>query len=398
MKVHIGSGSVYLHGWLNVDVPSKRTYLASARPDLVQRYGTTESNYYGCHSRNNIVSFADGPLEQEYVCDVHGSFENIPVPHGTVTEVLARQSFEHISYTEAERALDAIDAVLAPGAVLRIDVPDHEETIHRLIDNPADTFYQRHLYGPRKDPHGFHVMSYTRSALIGLVEAHGFKFAGEEVNIHPYPAFCLRFIKPITNAPRDYAQPPYKIPAHWNVADIGPGQFPLTRANLYIDRDAENLKRLSASFRADQNHLVADISNGLPSIKDKYFDYVFCSHVLEHLEDPYTAAATLTRIAKRGTVVLPSAIKEGMFNFEEVEHKWLILPHPTTGVPIFVRRHTQFQTVIDTEVQRSMCRLYRTGPNSLEEARYLRQWYSKHEPKLDVIYHWHSTFEPIVVG
>lgn len=193
MKLHIGCGSVYLHGWVNVDVPSPLTFLAADRPDLVERLGTTEDRYYARHQDKNINVLRSGPLQQEYVCDRYGSFSFLPVAEFT-REILTRQSFEHLSSTEAVTALIVMRASLAPGGLLRIDVPDHDETL-RLYKETGDDFYKRHLLGPRRDDFGYHMRSYTRESLKRLVEREGFSMLCEEPNIHFFPAFCLRFVR-----------------------------------------------------------------------------------------------------------------------------------------------------------------------------------------------------------
>ena len=192
VRVHIGSGAVYLFDYINVDVPSPRTFLAEFRPDLLEKLGTTEDAYYARHSDKTISSLRIGPLDQEYVCDRYGDFHHIPVV-GPVDEILTRHSFEHLSAREARTSLDIMHKIMRPGGILRIDVPDHEETM-RLFASTGDKFYIRHLLGPRRgDDGGYHVMSYDPPGLTLLVESCGFRHIGQEPNIHLYPAFCLRF-------------------------------------------------------------------------------------------------------------------------------------------------------------------------------------------------------------
>lgn len=174
-----------------MDLPFPNVFLASERPDLVESLGTNERNYYGRHSAKTIDSLR-APILQEMVCDRYGSFDFLPVAPKSVDEVLSRQCFEHLSVAEAHLALDRVRGVMKPGAVLRIDVPDHDETLRRLQET-GNHFFARHLMGPRSNERGYHMMSYTREALRKLVEEHGFSFVEEEENIHIYPAFCLRF-------------------------------------------------------------------------------------------------------------------------------------------------------------------------------------------------------------
>lgn len=198
-------------------------------------------------------------------------------------------------------------------------------------------------------------------------------------------------------APRDYVKRP-EIPDSWIVADVGPGAYPLERANIFIDRDTAILAPLSAEGRET---LLCNIENDFPGIPDKTFDYVWCSHVLEHVNDPVACAASLSRIGKSGTIVMPSAIKDGLFFFEEKQHLWHVLPNPVTGQPpIFVRHNRDFVYPLEDEMcQGAMCFLLRTGSNhECTAERYLRSWYQVHEQHLDISYHWTDTLELVVIG
>lgn len=193
LRLHIGCGTVYLDGWINMDLPGPDCYLAAERPDLVERYKTTSSHYYARHQKT-IDDLRKGPLAQEYVCDRYGSYTFLPVRPGTVREILARHSFEHLSATEAREALKTMHTALRPDGEMILDVPDHEETL-RLYRQTGDEFYVRHLLGPRRNDFGYHCMSWTPARLIAFVEQHGFHSMHGEPNIHLYPAFTIRFSK-----------------------------------------------------------------------------------------------------------------------------------------------------------------------------------------------------------
>ena len=395
MKIHIGAGSVYLTDYVNIDVRGPNIFLASDRPDLVEKLQTSESNYYGKHQDKTIDRLRQGPLEQEMVVDAYGSFDNIPAAYWSVSEVLTRHAFEHLSIGEAHKALDAIDEIMEPNGILRIDVPDHTETV-RLLRQTGDAFYERHLLGPRRNEFGYHLCGYSRERLTALVESHGFVLEAEEPNIHWFPAFCLNFRKPGPRAPRDYVKLP-EIPDSWSVLDVGPGAYPHPRANTYLDCNLDNLRPLQEQGK---QVIIGNLMEGLSDIPDKAFDYVWCSHALEHVPNPERAAAALSRIAKRGTVVLPSTFKEMMFCGEEEDHRWQTLPNPANGgPPIFIRNNSDYmKTLRDSTVQKITSRLYRTGPNRHEEARYLRKWFYENEEALDVVHHWTDELKLQVIG
>jgi hypothetical protein len=178
-----------------VDVPAEQTFLAEERPDLIEKFITSEEDgYYSRHKDKTRDKLRSGPLKQESVCDRYGTFAQLPARPNSVSEILARHVFEHMSIREAEQALNEVRRVLRPRGILRLDVPDHEATM-KMFQETQDSFYIRHLIGPRRGDRGYHMMSYTPKRLKSLVEAHGFICLGDEPNPHFYPAFTLRFEK-----------------------------------------------------------------------------------------------------------------------------------------------------------------------------------------------------------
>lgn len=194
MRIHVGCGAVYLKDWVNCDLARPGMHLAETRPDLVEALATTEDAYYARQAPFDKGRLAERPVNREGVCDIYGSALSLPVADGSVSEILARQVFEHLSPGEAERALGEFARVLAPCGILRLDVPDHEATVWLLMES-HDPFYFRHLYGTRTGPYACHLAGYSREGLWRMCRERGFSYVAEEPNIHAYPAFCLKFAK-----------------------------------------------------------------------------------------------------------------------------------------------------------------------------------------------------------
>jgi hypothetical protein len=197
VKLHIGSGTVYLNNYVNVDLPSDFCFLAEERPDLVEQYRTDESEYYSRHSDKTLDVLRKGAEVREYVCDRYGSFFFLPVADGKAEEILARSVFEHLSMSEAERALAECRRALKLHGLLRLDVPDHDETLKQFKET-GDDFYIRHLLGPRKTKWGMHMASYTRQSLRELVAANGFDLLGSGAE-HPSVSEHLLAIRQALN-------------------------------------------------------------------------------------------------------------------------------------------------------------------------------------------------------
>lgn len=391
MKIHVGSGTVYLRGWKNVDLPGPGAFLATERPDLAEAWGTTEEEgYYARHAAISQDSLrAAGAVTKEIVCDAWGSFDRLPCGIGEATEILARQVFEHLSMREARLALDECDRALAPGGVLRLDVPDQEETLKRYRVT-GDAFFERHVVGTRRNEHAYHVMAHTRPGLIALVEEFGLKYEAEEPNVHFYPAFCLRFRKPAKRAAWQYVLGAEGERIGGRILEIGPGRNPWPRAHAYADVDDAFLAPLRA---AGKETAVANLGAGKLPWPDKHFDFVLASHVIEHVEDPVAAAREIGRVGKAGLIVCPSAFKDGIFLFEEGDHRWWVLPPLTpNGAMGFVPVEYSFRGgMADSNASAALCRIVRTGPNACgHDGRVLRRWFAEREPALDVVQRWGS--------
>jgi len=192
----MGCGTVYLTDeYINVDVASPRCFLASERPDLIERYATTSEAYYARHqSHATFDGFRSGPREDPYVCDHYGRWDCFPCRDGEADEVLARSSFEHLSQTEAQIALREVRRVLKDGGILRLSVPDHERALNLLMET-RELILVTHLLGPRRGVGGYHMQSYTKDTLRATIEASGFEFIAEEPDIHTSPAICMQWRK-----------------------------------------------------------------------------------------------------------------------------------------------------------------------------------------------------------
>jgi SAM-dependent methyltransferase len=94
------------------------------------------------------------------------------------------------------------------------------------------------------------------------------------------------------------------------VLDVGSGGNPSPFADILVDRHlGGSPHRCGAGFKADRRpRLLADGCR-LP-FRDKQFDFVVCSHVLEHVPDPGRFLDELSRVGKGGYIETPNAVFE----------------------------------------------------------------------------------------
>ncbi len=93
------------------------------------------------------------------------------------------------------------------------------------------------------------------------------------------------------------------------VLDIGSGDKPFWRSDVIVDRYLnDDQQRHSGAMIYDKKKIFvdADVEN-LP-FKDKVFDFAFCAHLLEHVENPEKAIKEITRVAKSGYIEVPNGI------------------------------------------------------------------------------------------
>lgn len=107
------------------------------------------------------------------------------------------------------------------------------------------------------------------------------------------------------------------------VLDVGSGGWPFRRADHLADKFPDHTThRVEAMVRDGRTFFEVDIEK-LP-FKDKKYDFVFCSHVIEHLDNPGKAMRELMRVSKRGYLEVPTRLSDVMFNFTRLKdhHRW----------------------------------------------------------------------------
>lgn len=105
------------------------------------------------------------------------------------------------------------------------------------------------------------------------------------------------------------------------VLEVGPGATPHPRADVFLEKIFDSDKELVA-----QSGHVGVLETTKPIItyrgdkfpfRDNEFDYVICTHVLEHVEDIDAFLKELIRIAPKGYLEFPTIYYEYLYNIEE---------------------------------------------------------------------------------
>ena len=100
----------------------------------------------------------------------------------------------------------------------------------------------------------------------------------------------------------------------WKVLDIGCGYTAHKNATVICDiQDLSN-------FYNDKNFVKLD-GNILP-FKDKEFDFVIASHVIEHVKDVNTFIKELSRVSSKGYIELPTILEDNLVFENKKDHIW----------------------------------------------------------------------------
>lgn len=155
------------------------------------------------------------------------------------------------------------------------------------------------------------------------------------------------------------------------VLEIGSGNNPNPRADILCDRYITTNHERAGEFSVviDRPMVVAD-GYTLP-FPDKSFDYVICSHIFEHMDDPKAFAKEVMRVGKAGYIEVPSDLSERLFGWDfhhwycSLRNKTLVMRKKKEGV----RYGGFFHKLIAHQL-------------------WFRAWFEKHESKHYIHYEW----------
>lgn len=114
-----------------------------------------------------------------------------------------------------------------------------------------------------------------------------------------------------------------RIKRNEKVLEVGSGHNPHYRSNVVVEKFIDSNYHRSGNVMIYPHQVFVNGDGENLPFDDKEFDYVICSQVLEHVDDPVTFIKEQCRVAKRGYMETPSLI--GEFLFPKASHKWVIL-------------------------------------------------------------------------
>lgn len=111
------------------------------------------------------------------------------------------------------------------------------------------------------------------------------------------------------------------------VLDVGSGNIPLPFATCQAEYaiSDDSYGRAGQAFQTIRGVPLVQCSVEKLPFADKSFDFVYCSHVMEHVNDPVAACAELSRVGKRGYIESPNRAKDlWLHQALQSNHNWIV--------------------------------------------------------------------------
>ena len=202
LKLHLGCGTVYLKGYINIDAPCHK-YMGNYFNLMRDENTTTVDKYYKypfiwAHS-------AKKPIIADRYIDI--SMIHLFYKKNSVDEILAYQVVEHFHKHRVVELLRTWYHVLKKGGLLKIDVPDIIGTLKMINEIDCDNIEHDHIssrldyilrliFGSGKNEYFVHYDGYYPKKLKAILKSIGYRrIIKHKKNIHDYPAFGFTCIK-----------------------------------------------------------------------------------------------------------------------------------------------------------------------------------------------------------
>jgi len=139
----------------------------------------------------------------------------------------------------------------------------------------------------------------------------------------------------------------------WNILDIGCGYNANKFAKVICDvQDLSNHYQDKKFIRLTEKKLP---------FKDKEFDFVVASHVMEHVEDIDFFINELERVSKKGYIELPTKLEDNLVFENKKDHLWHMDFDDVENKLVVSKKVQYFEPVLTVSTTKKLNEVFRTS-------------------------------------
>ena len=139
----------------------------------------------------------------------------------------------------------------------------------------------------------------------------------------------------------------------WNILDIGCGYNANKFAKVVCD-----IQDLSNHYQ--DKEFVRLTEKKLP-FKDKEFDFVVASHVIEHVDDVDFFIKELERVSRKGYIELPTKLEDNLVFENKKDHLWHMDFDDVENKLIISKKVQYFEPVLTVSTIKKLNEIFRTS-------------------------------------
>ena len=139
----------------------------------------------------------------------------------------------------------------------------------------------------------------------------------------------------------------------WNILDIGCGYNASKFAKVICDvQDLSNHYQDKKFIRLTEKKLP---------FKDKEFDFVVASHVMEHVEDIDFFIKELERVSKKGYIELPTMLEDNLVFENKKDHLWHMDFDDVDSKLLISKKIQYFEPMLTVSTIKKLNEVFRTS-------------------------------------
>ena len=155
----------------------------------------------------------------------------------------------------------------------------------------------------------------------------------------------------IKRSSKQYIDSQLKLNPDWKILDIGCGYTAHEKATVICDiQDLSHFYKHKKFIRLE--------NKALP-FKDKEFDFVIASHVIEHVEDVEYFIRELQRVSSKGYIELPTILEDNLVFENKNDHLWHMEFDDINNLLLISNRIQYLEPVLTVSVAKKFSKYFR---------------------------------------